>query len=88
LNAFAGTSEAEKSADVAFWLLGDDETPDLLHSGFLKIRDGEIVPEFDLRSQFTHMMVSDGSLITQIDSGLMDMPGTDFALDELDDDLI
>lgn len=88
LSAFAGTSEAEKSADVAFWLLGDEETPDTLRSGFLKVRDGELITEFELRKQFTHMLVQDGSLITSIDSNLMDMPDTDFALDELDDDLI
>lgn len=87
LNAFAGTSEAEKSADVAFWLLSDPESPDVLRSGFLKVRDGELIPEFELRKQFTHMLVTDGSMITSLDSSLMDIPD-DFNLNDMDDDLI
>ncbi len=87
LNAFAGTSEAEKSADVAFWLLSDDEMPDALKTGFLKVRDGELIPEFELRVQFTHMLVQDGSLISDIDSGVMDIPGTD-VLDEDFDSIV
>lgn len=84
LNAFAGTSEAEKSADVAFWLLGDEDLPDTLKAGFLKVRDGELVPEFELRKQWTHMLIQDGSLITDIDSGLLDSI-SDTEFDDFDD---
>ncbi len=73
LNAFAGTSEAEKSADVAFWLLSDDDQPDVLKAGFLKVRDGEVIPEFELMKRFSHMLLEDGSLATSLDPNILDL---------------
>ncbi len=83
LNAFAGTSEAEKSSDIAFWILSDDEQPDVLKAGFLKVRDGEVIPEFELRKQFSHMLIEDGSLAVSLDPGVLDIETNLSDLDEL-----
>lgn len=62
LNAFAGTSEVEKSSDVLFWLLDDEESNDNLKAGFVKVRDGELVEEFSLHKMFSHMLVEDSAI--------------------------
>lgn len=62
LNAFAGTSEVEKSSDVLFWLLDDEDSTDTLHAGFVKVRDGELVETFSLHKMFSHMLVEDSAI--------------------------
>lgn len=62
LSSFAGTSETEKSSDCALWLLDDESSPDILKAGFVKVRDGELVEEFTLHKQFSHMLLEDSAM--------------------------
>ncbi len=48
-NCFAESSEAEKSADYALWLLSQPQNPDELKAGFIKNRDDEKGEDFHIR---------------------------------------
>jgi replicative DNA helicase len=58
LACFAESSEAEKSADKAIWLLRVPQNPDEIKMGVLKNRNGELGEHFYARENFRHGQIA------------------------------
>jgi len=57
LASLSDTSEAEKSADQIVTLLGLPDTPEMRRVKFLKVRDGDLPPSFDLAVDYRNAYI-------------------------------
>lgn len=57
LSCFAESSEVEKSADAAWWILNEQQNPEEIKCGFVKNRDGELGESFHVRRIFQHALL-------------------------------
>jgi hypothetical protein len=52
LASLSDTSEAEKSPDILMWMLAFPNEPGKVNAGFLKTRDSDLPPNFELDVDF------------------------------------